>query len=434
MEPISFVGPMFIIMIILILLKTPVAYAILASNMIFLLTSGLKPLTLVSVRMVAGLNSFPLLAVPLFILAGNLMDKGGISKRLIVWAENLVGWMPGGTGVVAIVSSTIFAALTGSGPATVAAIGSIMIPSLITKDYTVEQSAGMVAAAGALGPIIPPSIPMIIYGVTMSLSIPDMFIAGILPGLFIAGLLIIVNMVIAYKNPKILNHRNDYSFNFRRFLRTTLEASGALLMPIIILGGIYGGIFTPTEAASIGVVYGLFVGIFIYREIKIKELPKVLISSMETSAMVNIIIAAAALLSWIIASTHTSSVMVSFLTMFVHNKLMYLLILNITLFIVGALIDTVAAIIIVAPVLVPIGIELGVDPLHLGVLFVINLVIGYVTPPFGYNLFTACSVTGLKFDRILKGVVPYLLVEIFAVLILTYIPGIITWLPSILAK
>ena len=290
----------------------------------------------------------------------------------------------------------------------------------------------MAAAGGALGPIIPPSIPMIIYGVTMGVSIPQMFVAGIVPGLLLAALLILVNLVIAVKNPEILRHRGT-SFSIKEVLKNTWSALGALLLPVIILGGIYSGVFTPTESAAVGVVYALFVGIFVYREIKLSDIPKALVKSMETAAMVDIIIAAANLLSWIMSVTQVSTVIIEALSAFILNKYVYLLVLMLLLFVVGALMDTVAAIIIIAPVIVPMGIQLGLDPLHLGMIFVINLVIGYVTPPFGYNLFTACSVTGLKFNQVVKGVLPFLLIEMAAVMLFAYVPSLTTWLPELLA-
>lgn len=424
-------GIMFLLMFAGIFIGLPVAFSILGSGIVFLSVTGLKPLTLVAQRMVTGLDSFPLLAVPLFVLVGDLMDRGGISKRMVRWAESLLGWIPGGLGIVTIVSCAIFAALTGSGPATVAAIGAIMIPSLTEKGYPKHTAAGMAAAGGALGPIIPPSIPMIIYGVTMSLSIPRMFIAGIVPGLFLMMLLIGVNVVISRRNPDILQYRGA-AFSAKRLLKNTGSALGALLLPVIILGGIYSGVFTPTEAAAVGVVYALFVGIVVYREIKLRDLPSALIQSMKTAAMVDFIIAAANLLSWIMSVTQVSTTVIHFLMLYINNKFTYLLALMLLLFVVGALMDTVAAIIIIAPIIVPLGIQLGLDPLHLGMIFVINLVIGYVTPPFGYNLFTAASVTGLKFNEVVRGTLPFLFVEMAAVLVMAYIPEIITWLPNLL--
>lgn len=424
-------GIVFIIMFVLILIGLPVYLSILGSGMVFLLMTGMKPLLLVPQRFVTGLDSFPLLAIPLFVFVGEIMDKGGISRKMINWADSLIGWMSGGLGIVTIVSCAIFAALTGSGPATVAAIGSIMIPSLIENGYDEKTAAGMSAAGGALGPIIPPSIPMIIYGVTMGLSIPKMFIAGILPGAFMMLLLIIVNLVIVKKNSTSAKEERK-KFSLRRLLVNTWEALGALCLPIIILGGIYSGIFTPTEAAAVGVAYALVLSIFVYKEMKLREIPEALLNSMETAAMVGIIMGAANLLSWIMSVTNVGELINNTLGGLLTTKVSYLLVLMLILFFVGALMDTVAAIIILAPVLVPLGIELGLDPLHLGMVFVINLVIGYVTPPFGYNLFTASSITGLSFNEIVKGVIPFLVIELVAVLILAFIPQIITFLPEII--
>lgn len=422
-------GTVFLIMLVLIVLGIPVAFSITASSILFLIVTELKPLLIVPQKMITGLDSFPLLAVPLFILVGNLMDVGGISKRLVKWCDMIVGGLPGGLGIVTIMSCTIFAALTGSGPATVAAIGAIMIPSMIQNGYKLETAGGMVAAAGALGPIIPPSICMIVYGVTMNLSVPAMFMGGVIPGLIIAFLLIIVNTVIALRSPEILIYRHASKFSAKAFLKITVEALGALLLPVVVLGGIYGGIFTPTEAASIGVIYSLIVGMLVYRELKLKDLPKILLKSIETAAMVNFIIGCANILSWITAVTQLSKQIIDFLMTFVNSQFTYLIMLNLFLFVVGALLDTSAAIILIAPVLIPLGISLGLDPLHLGVLFTINIVVGYVTPPFGYNLFTACSITGLKFDKLVRGVLPFMLIEMAAVMLFAYVPGIITWLP-----
>lgn len=424
------IGIMFIVMFALIFIGLPVYLSILGSGAMFLTVTGAKPLLLVSQRMTTGLDSFPLLAIPLFVLVGELMDRGGISKRMINWADALMGWVPGGLGVVTIVSCAIFAALTGSGPATVAAIGSIMIPSLTNTGYDKKSAAGMVAAGGALGPIIPPSIPMIIYGVTMGLSIPKMFIAGILPGLVMMLLLILVNFILIKNKPEILKNRKQFSFKI--LLKNTWSALGALLLPIIILGGIYSGVFTPTEAAAVGVVYALLLGFFIYREISLKDLPDALLKAMETAAMVGIIMGAANLLSWIMSVNNFGDMVTNALGSFITNKYSYLIVLMILLFFVGALMDTVAAIIILAPVLVPFGIELGIDPLHLGMIFVINLVIGYVTPPFGYNLFTAQSITGLRFNDIVKGVMPFLIIELISVLLFAFVPNIITFVPNML--
>ena len=421
----------FIVLFGFMLLGVPVAFAIMSSGMAYLVSTGTSFLV-VAQRLIYGLNSFTLLAVPLFILVGNLMDYGGISKRLTDWAKSLLGWLPGGLGIVTVFSCAIFAALTGSGPATVAAIGSIMLPSMKKAGYSEDSSAGLVAAAGALGPIIPPSIPMIIYGVTMNLSIPAMFVAGITPGLVIAIALSFVNIIFAYRNPEVLKHAHDMKFDFKHSLKMFWKALGALGLPVLILGGIYGGVFTPTESAAVGIVYALIVG-FALKELKVKDLPRILISSLKTSTMVNFIIAAASLFSWVISKSQVGvAISNGFISLVGGSQSMYLFVLVVILLVVDCLMDNVAATLILAPILIPVGVSLGCNQLHIGMLFCICLVVGFVTPPFGYNLFTAVSISGLNFKRIVKGTIPFLLTEIVLLFVFAYVPGIITWLPSLM--
>lgn len=421
----------FVVLFGLMLVGVPVAFAIMSSGVAYLAITDTN-IAVLAQRMVYGLNSFTLLAVPLFILAGNLMDFGGISRRLTDWAKSLLGWMPGGLGVVTVFSCAIFAALTGSGPATVAAIGSIMMPAMLKSGYSRETSAGLVASAGALGPIIPPSIPMIIYGVTMNLSIPAMFVAGVVPGLVIAGALALVNVIFAYRNPEVLKFAGSIKFDFKYSLKMFWKALGALGLPVLILGGIYGGIFTPTESAAIGIVYALVLG-FALGELKIRDLPRILISSLKTSTMVNFIIAAASLFSWVISKSQVGVVISNaFINMVGGDRNLYLFALVIILLIVGCLMDNIAATLILAPILIPVGIKLGCNPLHVGMLFCICLVVGFVTPPFGYNLFTAISISGLNFKQVVRGTVPFLMVEIVLLFVFAYAPGIITWLPAML--
>ena len=421
----------FIVLFGFMLLGVPVAFAIMSSGMAYLVSTGTSFLV-VAQRLIYGLNSFTLLAVPLFILVGNLMDYGGISKRLTDWAKSLLGWLPGGLGIVTVFSCAIFAALTGSGPATVAAIGSIMLPSMKKAGYSEDSSAGLVAAAGALGPIIPPSIPMIIYGVTMNLSIPARFVAGITPGLVIAIALSLVNIIFAYRNPEVLKHAHDMKFDFKHSLKMFWKALGALGLPVLILGGIYGGVFTPTESAAVGIVYALIVG-FALKELKVKDLPRILISSLKTSTMVNFIIAAASLFSWVISKSQVGvAISNGFISLVGGSQSMYLFVLVVILLVVGCLMDNVAATLILAPILIPVGVSLGCNQLHIGMLFCICLVVGFVTPPFGYNLFTAVSISGLNFKRIVKGTIPFLLTEIVLLFVFAYVPGIITWLPSLM--
>ena len=421
----------FIVLFGLMLIGVPVAFAIMSSGLVYLSITSTNVAVLAQ-RLVYGLNSFTLLAVPLFVLVGNLMDFGGISKRLTDWAKSLLGWLPGGLGIVTVFSCAIFAALTGSGPATVAAIGSIMLPSMLKAGYSKESSAGLVAAAGALGPIIPPSIPMIIYGVTMNLSIPAMFIAGVVPGLVIAIALSAVNVVFAFRNPKVLEYAKTEKFDFKYSLKMFWKALGALGLPVLILGGIYGGIFTPTESAAIGIVYALIVG-FALGELKVKDLPRILINSLKTSRMVNFIIAAASLFSWVVSKSQIGTVIsAGFISLVGGSKSLYLFVLIIVLLVVGCLMDNIAATLILAPILIPVGISLGCNQLHIGMLFCICLVVGFVTPPFGYNLFTAISISKLSFKEIVKGTVPFLLTEIALLFVFAYVPEIIIWLPRLL--
>jgi len=415
----------------LMFLGIPVAFAILGSSTLFLIITDLQPLFIIPQKLINGLDSFPLIAVPLFIFAGDLMDKGGISKRLIAWCECLVGSVTGGLGMVAILACAVFAALTGSGPATVAAIGCIVIPSMIQRGYEDYQATGLVTASGALGPIIPPSIPMIIYGCTMGLSIPKMFMGAVIPGIFITTMLLIANSIIAKRTPNIRNAPR-IPFSWKELTKSTVNAIWALLMPVIILGGIYSGIFTPTEAAAIACVYGLIVGLFIYKDVKLKELPKMMASTIKVSSIGIFITGAANLMGFVFTNSKITDAITKALVTHVTSPTAYIVILMLFLFIVGALMDTFAAILIIAPLAIPAGIALGLDPMFLGVLFVINLVVGFITPPFGCNLFVATAITGIKYEQVVKGVIPFMIVEIIAVMIIAFCPWMITWLPSLL--
>lgn len=273
---------------------------------------------------------------------------------------------------------------------------------------------------------------MIIYGVTMNLSIPAMFVAGVVPGLVIAGALAVVNIFFAYKNPEVIRQAGTMKFDLRLSLKLFWKALGALGLPVLILGGIYGGVFTPTESAAVGIVYAFIVG-FALRELKIKDLPHILISSLKTSTMVNFIIAAASLFSWVVSKSQIGTVISdAFISLVGGSQTVYLLALVIILLIVGCLMDNVAATLILAPILIPVGITLGCNELHIGMLFCICLVVGFVTPPFGYNLFTAVSISGLNFKQIVKGSLPFLITEILLLFVFAFVPGIITWLPSVM--
>ncbi|MDL2263438.1 TRAP transporter large permease [Synergistaceae bacterium OttesenSCG-928-I11] len=406
----------------------PVALSIEMSGVVFLLVTQLRPLIVTPQRIIVAMNSFPLLAIPLFVLMGYLMEKAGLSKRLVDWLMAACGKLPGALGTVTVVACAIFASLTGSGPATVAAIGTIMLPVMINEaGYQPRFAAGLVAAAGTLGPIIPPSITMVIYGATMNLSIPKMFVGAIIPGLFITGVLIAANLFITSKcNVKKI----ERNYTTKGFLILTYKALPTLCVPIIIMGGIYGGIFTPTEAASFGVAYTLLLGLC-YKTVNLKILWDSLLKTVETSAMVGFLIGASGIFGWCLATARIPHNIANAIVPLLTGKIMYLIMLTMVLLVVGCLMETAAGIIVFAPILIPIGVALGLDELHLGVLFCINLLVGYVTPPFGHNLFATVSISGQSYEDVVRGVLPLMFLLIGCVLIFTFVPQLITWLPSL---
>ena len=421
---------LFIALLGLILIGVPITYCIGLSSAIYLVVAGGKPLIIVAQRTLIGMDSFVLLAVPLFTLSGYLMEKGGLSHRLVDWVEKLFGRFTGATGTITIVCCAIFAALTGSGPATVAAIGAVMMTPLLKSGYSRSTAAGMLAAGGALGPIIPPSVAMIVYGSTMSVSIPKMFMGSIIPGIMITLLYIAVNYVIAKKHGI---KGENVQYTFKEIALSTYKALGVLLLPIIVLGGIYGGLFTPTEAATVCVVYSIILG-FGYRELTFKSLVEAFQRTVVTSASIALIIGISAVFGWILTAAKIPANIAHTLVPLFGNASVYLLVLMLLLFVVGCLMECLSAIVILAPIVVPIGLELGVDPLHLGVVFCINLVVGFITPPFGVNLFTAVSTTNTPYVQVVRGSLPFMLVAIVAVVILTFVPQIILFLPSLAAQ
>lgn len=418
-------------LLILIVIGIPVGFSIELTGAIFLLITDMKPLVIVAQRTLAGMDNYALLAIPLFTLAGYLMESGGLSKRLVDWVSKFFGWLPGGMGTVTIICCTVFAALTGSGPATVAAIGAIMVPAMLDSGYSKKEAGGLLAAGGALGPIIPPSIAMIIYGSTMSVSIPDMFIGGVLPGITIAIFLIITNVFLSRKKESRLEARPAREkYTGRELLQSTIHSIGVLLLPVIILGGIYGGIFTPTEAATVAVLYSVIIG-FVYKDLTIKRLVSAMKKTVETSAMVVFIAGISAVLSWLLSSTRIPADIANALLPYIEGRVTYFIFLMIILFFVGCIMDATPSMLILAPILVPIGLELGIDQLHLGICFCIYLVLGYLTPPFGLNLFASATATGTTYVEVVKGVVPYILAMFLAILLITFVPQISLLLPAL---
>jgi len=374
---------------------------------------------LISVKeMFSSLNKFPLAAIPFFILAGNLMETGGISRRLVEFAKSIVGGVQGGLPMSCVLTCMIFAAVSGSSVATTFAIGAILIPALIKHHYPVGYAAALQATSAELGVIIPPSIPLILYGVSAEVSIGELFIAGFGPGLFIGlTLMLFVHLYCRWKGWGKNDGEGRLSFG-----KATWQAGWALLMPVIILGGIYGGIFTPTEASAVAVFYALVVGMVIYREIKFSDLKVVLRKSVLSSAVIMFIIANAGLFAFLITRAGVPDEIGRYLEATLQSPLLFLLGVNATLFFIGMFIETSAAIIVLAPILAPVAMHFGIDPVHFGLIMVVNLALGMITPPFGVNLFAACTVAKISLDRIIPYLIPFVLVIIGCLMVVTFVP------------
>ena len=376
---------------------------------------------LISVKeMFASINKFPLAAIPFFILAGNLMETGGISRRLVEFAKSIVGGVQGGLPMTCVLTCMIFAAVSGSSVATTFAIGAILIPALIKHGYPTSYAAALQATSAELGVIIPPSIPMILYGVSAEVSIGELFIAGFGPGILISLAL----MAFVWVYCKIKGWGKNDGDGRLSLGRATLQAGWALLMPVIILGGIYGGVFTPTEASAVAVFYALIVGVVIYREIKVKDLYAILRKSALSSAVIMFIIANAGLFAFLITRAGVPDAIGRWLEAVLQSPTMFLLGVNAALFIIGMFIETSAAIIVLAPILAPVAMHFGVDPVHFGLIMVVNLAMGMITPPFGVNLFAACTVARISLDRIVGHLLPFVGVILVCLLLITYVPSL----------
>ncbi|MGY6213157.1 TRAP transporter large permease [Cytobacillus firmus] len=418
----------FISLFVFIFLSVPIAFSLGLSTALGVWLHDTLPLEIIPQRIFVSMNSFPLMAIPFFILAGNLMGAGSMSKRLVNFASALVGHFTGGLAMVAIVTSMFFAAISGSGAATTAAIGSILIPAMVARGYKIEYAAANQAVAGALGIIIPPSIAMILYGVAAEVSIGDLFIAGILPGLLITFSLLISAYIIANRRGYVGEEKKSFPDVLVSFKQSFL----ALLMPIIVLGGIYSGVFTPTEASVIAVVYSFVVGFFIYRDITIQQLADTLKKSAISSSIIMIVIGTAGLFGFFIEMNGVPGMIYGSISDVVTNKYIFLIIVNIILFVAGMFLEGGAAILIFVPLLLGTAVNLGIDPVHFGVIMVCNLAIGLVTPPVGIDLFVVSQLTKLSIVRIGKAVIPLIIILIIDVLVISFFPPLSTWLPSLL--
>ena len=419
---------LFLSFAILLLIGAPIAVCLGVSSVLTMLVQGAgRPIVTIMSSLpqlfAASTSKFVLLAIPFFILAGNIMEKAQISKKLIRLAEACVGHTKGGLAIVCVIVACFFAAISGSGPATVAALGLVLIPGMIRSGYSPAFSAALMGCAGAIGVIIPPSITFVVYGSIADTSIGNLFIAGVVPGLLMGAALIIAALLVGRKMdlkslPKASGKERWEAFK---------DAFWGLLMPVIILGGIYGGIFTPTEAAAVAVVYGLIVGIFIYKTIRIKELFAILIDSASTTATVMFITAAASLFAYVLTRARLDvAISNGLVSLSGGSTFVFFMIVNVILLIAGCFLDSTSALYIFTPLFVPVAQALGIDMIHLGVVMIVNLAIGLFTPPVGVNLYVACGVAKVDLKKISKAVVPLLIAALIVLLIITYIPFLST--------
>jgi C4-dicarboxylate transporter DctM subunit len=414
--------------LVLLLMNVPIAITLGLSSLVALLAEGIDPI-IVPMNVYASTSKFVLLAIPFFILGGNIMERVGISRRLIVLAEKFVGHLKGGMAIVCVLVACFFAAISGSGPATVAALGMIIIPAMIKTGYSPEFSSALMASSGAIGVIIPPSITFVVYGSIAGASIGTLFIAGVIPGILVGLGLVIVALVIGKK----LDLKTSEKASFKERMIALKDAFWGLMMPVIILGGIYGGIFTPTEAAAVSAVYGLFVGLFIYRSINIKELYQILVDSTSQTAVVMLITATASLFAWVITVSGIGSAITSlFINVSGGSTIKFFIIVNVILLIAGMFLDSTSALFIFTPLFLPVAKVLGINLVHLGVVMIVNLAIGLVTPPVGVNLYVACGIGNINLQRISKAAMPLLIVSLLILLGITYIPQISLFLPGLM--
>ncbi|MCX7788696.1 MAG: TRAP transporter large permease [Spirochaetes bacterium] len=405
--------------VILLVLNIPIAIALGMAGIIALVFGDMPtPPLLIAQRMFTSLDSFPFMAIPFFMLAGGFMEQGGMSRRLVNFAQAIVGSLKGGLGIITIVSCAFFAALSGSNPATVAAIGSIMIPAMIQAGYPMSFAAALAAAGGTLGVVIPPSIPMVTYGVVTNTSIGDLFIGGLLPGILLAIALI---GVVIWKAHTLNLPRGEKS-SLEKLWKTGREAILALFMPVIILGGIYGGIFTPTEAAAVAVVYSFIVGVFIFKEINLDRTIQIILKASVNTAVVFFVIATSSSFSWLLTSLQVPAKVAAAMLEVSRNPFIIILFLNVVLLFLGAILETQAIILLVTPIIFPLAQQLGIHPIVLGILIVVNTSIGMITPPMAVNLFVACSLTGLTIEKISRSILVFLAAELLTLMLISNVP------------
>jgi len=421
---------LFLSLLVLLVISVPVGVCLGLSTMIvMIMVDGTPPMTLLARSVVTGADSFPLIAVPLFILAGDVMQSGGMSRRLVEFANSLIGRIHAGLAYVNVLASVFFAAISGSSPATVAAIGSNLIPEMEKVGYTRRFSGALTASSGMIGVMIPPSIPFIIYGVTAEVSIGKLFLAGVIPGILFAIMFMLVARFLLRKETGITE--TTAQLTNKGVWKSFLASVWALLVPVIILGGIYSGIFTPTEAGAVAVIYATLVGLFVYKDIRVKDLPDILANSAKTSGTILVLVIMATAFGRLITIAQIPASLASEITSLSNNPIMILLLINLLLLVIGMFMETISSIIIMTPILLPVATALGVDPIAFGVIMTVNLAIGFCTPPLGVNLFVASSISGVSIEKLSKAILPFFVGMLVLLMLITYVPAISLALPSL---
>ena len=408
-----------------LIIGVPLAFVLGLTPLVAMMTQGETPLVLAAQRIFTGIDSPILMAVPFFILAGNIMSASGMTGRLLGFCNILVGWLRGGLAYINVVISMFFAGITGAAVADTSAVGSILIPAMKKEGYDTNFAAAVTATSSTIGPVIPPSIPFIIYGVLGEVSIAALFLAGFVPGVLLG---LFQMGVVGY-----YSHKRQYPKgrlpSFKESVKVIIDAALVLMLPVIILGGILTGVFTPTESACIAVFYALFLSLIVYRDIGWRSLPRILIDTAATSSLVMMVIGMASIFSWLLASEEIPQMVTETIMSATTNKMVILLLLNAVLLVIGTFMETTASLIILTPVLLPLMNQIGVDPLHFGVIMVLNLVIGLTTPPVGVCLFIACSIGQTNLEKLSRAILPFLLASIIVLLICTYWEALVLAIP-----